>query len=240
RQAADPAERLLLVGDFNAFEFSDGYVDVVGTIVGDPVPAEQVVVPSSDLVDPNLVNLVNWVPPAERYSYLFEGNAQVLDHALATQNLTRLVSRVSFSRSNADQPEIARGVADSPARLSDHDGIVVAFATGAPRVVAQVAGRSAGAATVDVRFINAGAGNAFDVVVDSVAFRTLAGTGTVTLAGPALPLSLGVLAPGSGVTRTLQLNVPATVTRFAIAEGGAYQTAAGAAQRFSSTQAVIK
>ena len=76
--------------------------------------------------------------------------------------------------------------------------------------------------------------------MDSVAFRTLAGTGVVTLAGPFVTLSLGMLAPGASVTRTLQLNVPASVTRFAISEGGAYQTAAGTAQRFSSTQAVIK
>ena len=33
-QAADPARRIVVTGDFNAFEFSDGYVDVVGQIAG--------------------------------------------------------------------------------------------------------------------------------------------------------------------------------------------------------------
>ena len=39
RQLADPAERIVVVGDFNAFGFGDGYVDVVGTVRGAPTPA---------------------------------------------------------------------------------------------------------------------------------------------------------------------------------------------------------
>ena len=34
RQTADPTERIVLLGDFNAFQFNDGYVDVMGTIKG--------------------------------------------------------------------------------------------------------------------------------------------------------------------------------------------------------------
>ena len=33
-------------GDFNAFEFSDGLVDVMGTVRGTPAPAEEVVDPA--------------------------------------------------------------------------------------------------------------------------------------------------------------------------------------------------
>ncbi|MBO0236846.1 endonuclease/exonuclease/phosphatase family protein, partial [Vibrio parahaemolyticus] len=36
RQKEKPEERLLLVGDFNAFQFNDGIVDVIGTIKGTP------------------------------------------------------------------------------------------------------------------------------------------------------------------------------------------------------------
>ena len=34
RQAADPNEKIIAIGDFNAYQFNDGYVDVVGTIKG--------------------------------------------------------------------------------------------------------------------------------------------------------------------------------------------------------------
>ncbi len=239
-QVANPAERIVLVGDFNAFEVSDGYVDVIGSIVGSPAPASEVVLAGADLVNPNLVNLVTFVPPSNRYWYSFDGNAQVLDHALVTQNLVNYVSRVSFSRSNADQPETQRNDPNTPARLTDHDGVVVAFAMGAPRLVGQVVAKTAGAATIDVRFTNSGTGNVIDGRVEGITFRTMAGIGTVTLAGPALPISLGVIAPGQSVVRTLQLNVPAGVTRFTVTETGSLKSAAGDALRFSSTQTVIK
>ena len=63
---ANPAERIVLVGDFNAFEVSDGYVDVIGSIVGSPAPASEVVLAGADLVNPNLVNLTTFVPPTNR------------------------------------------------------------------------------------------------------------------------------------------------------------------------------
>src|SRR4029078_778943 len=54
RQAADPDERILSVGDYNAFGFNDGYVDSIGTIRGQPTPSEEVVLASPDLVNPDL------------------------------------------------------------------------------------------------------------------------------------------------------------------------------------------
>jgi predicted extracellular nuclease len=75
RLTARPDERLVLVGDFNAFQFSDGLVALIGTIKGTPAPASEVVLASSDLVNPDLVDLVDSVPAAERYSYVFDGNA---------------------------------------------------------------------------------------------------------------------------------------------------------------------
>ena len=238
RQQADPSERILLVGDFNAFEFSDGYVDVIGTIAGKPAPAATVVTPTDDLVSPDLINLVEWVPPAERYSYVFEGNAQVLDHALITQNLSRYVSRISFSRSNADQPESARNDGGSPARLSDHDGLVVAFAAGAPRIVSQVVGRGPGASTVDVRLTNSGTGNAFNVRIEGVAFRTQLGSGTVTLAGP-LPAAIPVLGPGQSQIVRYALDVPSAVQRFVLTQSGTGQDADGTGVRFSASLLII-
>lgn len=126
RQVANPSQRIVLVGDFNAFEFSDGLVDVVGTIKGTPAPATAVVRATSDLVEPNLANLMEALPPAERYSYVFDGNAQVLDHVLVNGPALANVSDVVMVRGNADQPETARNAAGG-VRVSDHDVPVAYF-----------------------------------------------------------------------------------------------------------------
>ena len=56
-QTNNPGVPFFVVGDFNAFEFSDGYVDVMGQLTGEVVPADNV---HSDavLVSPPLVNLL--------------------------------------------------------------------------------------------------------------------------------------------------------------------------------------
>lgn len=126
RQVANPSQRIVLVGDFNAFEFSDGLVDVVGTIKGTPAPATAVVRATSDLVEPNLANLMEALPPAERYSYVFDGNAQVLDHVFVNGPALANVSDVVMVRGNADQPETARNAAGG-VRVSDHDVPVAYF-----------------------------------------------------------------------------------------------------------------
>jgi hypothetical protein len=127
RQAADPGERIVLVGDFNAFQFNDGYVDSIGTIEGTPAPAEEVVLASPDLVNPDLADLVDDIPAAERYSFVFDGNAQELDHVLVTANLLARARGLQYGRSNSDFPESLRNDASRPERLSDHDGVVAYF-----------------------------------------------------------------------------------------------------------------
>ena len=127
RQAADPDERIVLVGDFNAYQFNDGLVDSMGTIKGAPVPADQVLLPTSVLVNPNLANLVELVAADTRYSYVFDGNAQVLDHILISGNLMQSLSQIRIARADADFPESFRADANRPERLSDHDMPVAYF-----------------------------------------------------------------------------------------------------------------
>jgi predicted extracellular nuclease len=138
RLAARPDERLVLVGDFNAFQFSDGLVDVIGTIKGSPAPASDVALPTADVLDPDLVNLIDALPPAERYSFVFDGNAQVLDHVIVSPAALASVSGIAFARGNADAPETARNVVDSSSRISDHDAAVAYFRVAPPDVTAQV------------------------------------------------------------------------------------------------------
>ena len=127
RQVASPDEALVLVGDFNAFEFNDGLTASLATIAGLPFPDAETVVPGDglDLVNPDLLNLLGAVS-TERYSYLFDGSAQSLDHILVNRALLTSTrgQRLEAARFNADFPEVARNQATTPTRLSDHDPLV--------------------------------------------------------------------------------------------------------------------
>ncbi len=74
--------------------------DVMGAIKGNPAPADQVVTHGIDVIDPDLINLVETIDPAagQRYSYVFDGNAQVLDHVLITQSLSAQAPRLRSTR----------------------------------------------------------------------------------------------------------------------------------------------
>jgi hypothetical protein len=127
RQTADPTERIVSVGDYNAFQFNDGFVDSIGTIRGAPTPANEVSLASGDLVNPDLVDLLDLALPDQRYSFSFDGNAQVLDHELITQNMLSRFSRIAYARNNGDFPEALRSDPNRSERISDHDMPVAYF-----------------------------------------------------------------------------------------------------------------
>jgi predicted extracellular nuclease len=123
-QTEDPNIRLIVIGDFNAFEFSDGYVDAVGVISGNFDP-EANLLPGTDYVDPDLINHIYSVPESERYSFVFGGSAQVLDHALASMALDMSFRGLEFGRGNADAADDLINDDSTPLRSSDHDGFVL-------------------------------------------------------------------------------------------------------------------
>src|SRR5690606_8855052 len=127
-QEDDPDVRLVVVGDFNAFEFTDGFVDAVGQIKGDFDPDENLL-SGPDLVDPDLVDQVLAIESLERYSFVFDGSAQVLDHALTSRALDGSVRGLEFGRGNADAAELLIEDATTPLRSSDHDGLVLFLTT---------------------------------------------------------------------------------------------------------------
>jgi hypothetical protein len=129
RQTASATERIVSVGDYNAFQLNDGYVDSIGTIKGTPTPASNVVLASSDLVNPDLIDLVEQAPAAQRYSYVFDGNAQVLDHVIVNADAAALLTRFYYARLDADFPESFRNDSNRPERISDHDAPVAYFTT---------------------------------------------------------------------------------------------------------------
>jgi predicted extracellular nuclease len=123
-QITDPDTPLLVTGDFNAFEFTDGYVDMMGQITGNPDPAGALL-PATDEVDPDLFNELFTLPPAERYSFVFGGDAQTLDHMLTSVPLQPAVTGIQYPRGNADSPAALFLAAGTPLRSSDHDGVVL-------------------------------------------------------------------------------------------------------------------
>ena len=131
RQLADPAENIIVLGDFNAFEVNDGYVHSMAVIGGTPVPDNETAVPGDgiDLVNPDLTNLLSTQPAAEQYSYVFDGNAQNLDHLLVGSDLiaNTLAQRLEHPRINSDFPETDRNDTTDAIRLSDHDPVVAFF-----------------------------------------------------------------------------------------------------------------
>ncbi|MEQ8671919.1 MAG: endonuclease/exonuclease/phosphatase family protein [Aggregatilineales bacterium] len=125
-QTNDPEMHIAVLGDFNAFQFSDGLVDVMGIITGTTVSEDALVGGMDDLVEPDFINQVMRVPEEDRYSYVYNGSAQVLDHILTNIALDAYISDAQFARGNSDSPEewfmdATRGAMKS----SDHDGLVL-------------------------------------------------------------------------------------------------------------------
>ena len=128
-QTSNPNVRLVVAGDFNAFQFTDGYVHVLGQIMGTPALASEALIPGTDVVNPDLSNAVLSLPVNERYSFVFQGSAQVLDHILVSQKLQPLVTGIQYVRANADAMESFETDATTPLRASDHDGLVLFIKT---------------------------------------------------------------------------------------------------------------
>ena len=123
-QVDDDENALVIIGDFNAFEFTDGFVDAIGQISGNANPADNLL-SGPDLVEPDLVNQVLSVPANERYSFVFRGNAQSLDHALVSELLVPRVSGLEHARGNADAAVDLINDGTTSLRASDHDGLVL-------------------------------------------------------------------------------------------------------------------
>lgn len=119
-------ERVVLVGNLNAGPNSDGYVDVIGTLTGNPTH-DPVLLPSADLVEPNLSNLADLLPAGDRYSCVDQGNAEQFDHVLVSATLLPRVAGFSLARLGADFPAIWANEPARPERLSNHDVPVASF-----------------------------------------------------------------------------------------------------------------
>ncbi|MFL6450843.1 MAG: lamin tail domain-containing protein [Bryobacteraceae bacterium] len=129
-QTANPSANIVSIGDYNAYQFSDGYVDTIGVIKGNPALQDQVVVAGPRLVSPILTDLIDTdlIRPSQRYSYTFSGNAQAIDHIIVNSNMLSRATSLSYARVDADFPDSLRNDPTRPERVSDHDPAEASFA----------------------------------------------------------------------------------------------------------------
>jgi hypothetical protein len=95
-----------------------------------------------------------------------------------------------------------------------------------------------GQQTVTLRLTNTGTGNALSVNAAPSSLRTLAGTGTVTIAS-GLPTNSPLLGPGQSLNLPILVNVPATVLRFALSLGLTTTDYTGALLSSVATQTIF-
>ena len=191
-------EHVVTVGDYNIFEFSDGYVDAIGVTKGNPVPASQVITtPVTGLANPPLVDLVTLLPADQRQSYVETGSAQVLDHVLVTSDLVPTNTRLVYAHIDSDWPLVNLNDASLPTRISDHDPAVAYFAVPpvpgtvqllTTAVLTQVGGGYQALVTVK----NNGTGTAQNV--------TLTGAILGSTGGSPVPSPLGDVQPGASAS----------------------------------------
>ncbi len=202
-------EHVVTVGDYNAFEFSDGFVDSLGVVTGTPVPSTQVVTPPvAGLVNPPLVDLVTLLPASERQSYVETGSAQVLDHVVVTSDLVPTETRLVYAHIDSDFPLVNLNDATLPTRISDHDPAVAYFTVPAAPIVqgtvqlitTSVLSKISGGYQGVVMVKNNGTGTAQAVV--------LTGATLGSVSGSVLPLTIGNIAPGGSAT--VMVTFPAT------------------------------
>jgi predicted extracellular nuclease len=104
---ADPDAKVVVLGDLNDFEFSQ----TAGILVGSG--------------DTALVDLPRTLPANERYTYVFEGNSQVLDHILISQSLAEGPGRSRGHGPAAYEYDIVHTNSEFADQDSDHDPQVV-------------------------------------------------------------------------------------------------------------------
>jgi len=113
----------ILVGD------PEAYVVVLGDLNDYYDSAPLRALTEGSIPGGRLVNVADALPPAERYSYIFQGISQLLDHILVTPALAARQVRVDVLHVNADYPPT--DPEDTSLRhSSDHDPVVATFGLG--------------------------------------------------------------------------------------------------------------
>lgn len=110
---ADPEALVMVAGDLNDFQFGEpgegpDHPLAILAGMGDEVP---------------LTNLIELEKDAERFTYLFDGNSQVLDHMLVRPALLESLVGTDILHFNAAYPAELSYDGSTPVRSSDHDPV---------------------------------------------------------------------------------------------------------------------
>lgn len=218
RLTANPGENIISIGDYNAFQVNDGYVDVMGVVRGNPVPSSQVQQPPATLLSTPLTDMVDLLPAPQQYSYTFSGSAQVLDHILMDSAALARFTRGACARNDADFPESFRNDPNRPERISDHDMPIAYFTipvTGDVSAQASVTGSgllfNRAARTFNGTITVTNSSQQMILGPENLVFQNLpAGvtlnnaTGTTAGGDPYLLISTAAINPGQQVTAPVQ------------------------------------
>ena len=111
--ASHPATHLLVLGDLNDHPDSQ---------------------PLAELFGRGLQNAMDWAESESRYTYIYRGISQTLDYVLVHPQPTWLPALVQAVHINADYPDTYLSDIDTPIRSSDHDPLVLTFASVKPSI----------------------------------------------------------------------------------------------------------
>jgi predicted extracellular nuclease len=150
-QMAQPTRPLLVIGDFNDYQFSDGFVNITGLIAGTYDNTKNVLdLAGANIVTPPLWDAVISLPENEQYSFLFTQQfgailgytsassfdtgrdvpiMQVLDHALLNGPAQNWFVDFEYGRADLDAADQDERNSTTAIGVSDHDGFVVRLNT---------------------------------------------------------------------------------------------------------------
>ena len=116
RLRQDPHALIAVVGDLNDFSFAEP-----GEGADHPLAILRGTGPD------RLESLTETVPEPQRYSFIYEGNSQLLDHILVSPTLRDCTTGTRIVHFNADYPATLHNDPTTPLRVSDHDPIEATF-----------------------------------------------------------------------------------------------------------------
>lgn len=153
-------DNVIVAGNFNAFQFNDGYVDVLGVVTGSPASASVVTLYQATNTTSPLTNFTASVTANSRYNYIDRGNAESIEHILASStvsdtstasaSLASYVSAVTQPHFTADFAAINTNSSTAAAGLTPHDGFVVAFAIPPVPTTASISASAINFGSVDI------------------------------------------------------------------------------------------
>ena len=113
-----PGASVMVTGDLNDFQFGEPDENLIGSEPGHPVS----ILEGSGAEVP-LINLLDLEKPAETFTFVFDGNSQVLDHMLVSPALLNHVVGADILHFNAGFPSDLGEDAGTTLRASDHDPV---------------------------------------------------------------------------------------------------------------------